>query len=169
LLSADSKAWVALLETEMAAARHYFTDRSREVILLRERIAELRRQGDRLVRQGSAMRVRGDALPALKQDYVRLTREQASRTAVAELLRRVYEQARVEEANPVPAFSVLDAAALPERHSRPHRATIVVLSLAMAAALSLGGLLWKGEASDIPAPLAAEDAFPAQMDERRAA
>ena len=132
------QAQVALLETERAAARRYFTDQSPDVRMLSDRITELNRQIDGLARRGGALIPQARALPALKQDYLALTREQASLMAVSELLRRFYEQARVEESNPVSTFSVLDAADLPEHHSRPKRGLTVALALAAAIALSLG-------------------------------
>jgi tyrosine-protein kinase Etk/Wzc len=128
---------LAMLETELAATRRYFTESSPEVRALRDRAGELRRQLQRLQSSGAALLPGGDALPALKQEYLRLTREQASLLAVSEALRRVYEQARVEEANPVPTFSILDDAVLPERPSRPPRALTVLLSTALALAGSL--------------------------------
>jgi uncharacterized protein involved in exopolysaccharide biosynthesis len=162
------QAQVALLETELAGVRRYFTDQSTQATMLRDRITELRRQVDRLARQGGTLLLKGAELPALKQEYLRLTREQVSLTAVSELLRRVYEQARVEEANPVPSFSVLDAADLPERHSRPQRGLTVVLALGLAALGSLAWLQWletrgprlaaAAGAGDPPAPAVAEAA-----------
>jgi uncharacterized protein involved in exopolysaccharide biosynthesis len=142
------QAQVVLLETELAGARRYFTDEAPPVALLRERIAELKRQIERLARHGGTMLIKGAALPALKQEYLRLTREQMSLTAVSELLRRLYEQARVEEANPVASFSVLDAADLPERHSRPQRGLTVALALALSMAGSLGFLQWQESRAD---------------------
>jgi uncharacterized protein involved in exopolysaccharide biosynthesis len=127
----------------MAAAHRYFTDQAPEVALLRDRIDELKRQIDRIARQGGTLMVKGTDLPALKQDYLRVTREQLSLTAVSELLRRIYEQARVEESNPVATFSVLDQADLPERHSRPKRGMTVALTLLISAAFSMGYLEWK--------------------------
>ena len=144
--SAQLQAQRALIETELAGARAYFTDRSPQVEVMRQRLAELDRQIDRLVRQGGSMRVKGAALPALKQQYLMLTREVASLTAVSELLRRLYEQARVEEANPVASFSILDAAELPERHARPKRAVTVVLALGLCAAFSIGWTWWRESA-----------------------
>jgi len=131
-----------LLETELAAASRYFTDESPEVHSLRDRIAELDRQVGQLDRTGGVMQPRGKDLPALRQRYIELTREQTSLMAVAELLRRAREQARVEEANPVPTFSVLDAAEIPERHSSPQRRLTVLVALALCACASLGWLWW---------------------------
>lgn len=131
------QAQAALMQTELAAARRYFTEQSPEVAMLRDRLDELNRQVRELETHGGTLLLKGDELPALKQQYLELTREQASLLAVSELLRRVYEQARVEEANPVPTFSVLDAPDLPERHARPKRG----LSIAASFALSLAGTL----------------------------
>src|SRR5207237_10427769 len=107
-----------------------------EVRMLSDQIDELQHQIELLARRGGTLIPQARALPALKQEYLQLSREQMSLTAVSELLRRVYEQARVEEANPVATFSVLDGADLPERHSRPKRGLTVALCLAAAMALS---------------------------------
>ena len=158
-----------LLETELAAARRYFTDESPEVRTLRDRIGELDRQVSQLDRAGGPMQPRGKDLPALRQRYLELTREQTSLMAVAELLRRAREQARVEEANPVPTFSVLDAAEIPERPSRPSRKLTVLLAVALCACASVGWLWWTDpERARAPTqvPLLGADA-PAEL--RRAA
>jgi capsule polysaccharide export protein KpsE/RkpR len=137
------QAQVALLETELAGARRYFTDRSPEVEMIRDRIGALNHQIEKIARGGGTMLLKSAELPAMKEEYIRLSREQLSLTAVAELLRRFYEQARVEEANPVPTFSVLDAAELPERAARPRRGLTVLIALGLAALGSLVWLQWK--------------------------
>jgi len=154
------RAQKALLETELAAARRYFADESPEIHTLRDRIGEIQRQVGELGRQGGPLQPRGNDLPALRQRYLELNREQASLMAVAELLRRAREQARVEEANPVPTFSILDAAELPERHARPNRALTVVLALALCSCASLGWLWWTDAARATiagPAPVLEEE------------
>ena len=137
------RAQLALIQTEFAAARRYFADGSSELQMLSDRATELRRQIATLEGEGESMLPGGAALPALKQEYFRLTREQASVLAVGELLRRVYEEARVEESNPVPAFSVLDEADLPERPARPPRLLTVTLVSMLGAAASLFALEWR--------------------------
>jgi uncharacterized protein involved in exopolysaccharide biosynthesis len=170
------QAQVALLETELAAARRYFTDEAPPVAVLRDRITELNRQVNRLARQGGTLLIKGADLPALKQEFVRLSREQMSLTAVSELLRRVYEQARVEEANPVASFSLLDAADLPERPSRPKRALTVLIALGLSAASSLAWLQWREmragaatAATIAPSAAAAERTAEPDSETRRAA
>lgn len=138
---------LALAEAEVAGARRYFTDDAPEVARARDRAAALRRQIARLAGGGTALGVPAERLPALKQQAVALLREQASLSAVGELLRRSYEQARVEEANPVPVFSVLDAADLPQRASFPRRGLTVALVFALTA---VGAIAWAafGEARE---------------------
>lgn len=137
----------ALLQTELAAARRWYAESAPEVQTLRDRIAELDRQVGSLSSTGGPMQPKGDDLPALRQQYLDLSRDQQGLVAVAELLRRAREQARVEEANPVPAFSVLDAAELPERHSRPQRGLTVVMAMMLCVVGSLGWLWWTDPAS----------------------
>ena len=152
----------ALLQTELAAARRWYAESAPEVVTLRDRIAELDRQVGALSTAGGPMQPKGDDIPALRQQYLDLSRDQQSLLAVAELLRRAREQARVEEANPVPAFSVLDAAEVPERHSRPQRGLTVVLAMMLCAAGSLGWLWWtdpvsrggEAPAADTSSPIA---------------
>jgi uncharacterized protein involved in exopolysaccharide biosynthesis len=145
------QAQVALLETELAATRRFFTDASPQVQTLRDRVAELRRQTRQLQSGGVDILPGSGALPALKQQYLKLTREQASLTTVSELLRRFYEQARVEEANPVPTFSVLDAPELPERASRPARGLTVILATALSLAASIYWS-WRSERAAVRMP-----------------
>jgi tyrosine-protein kinase Etk/Wzc len=134
----------ALVQTELVAARRFFTEQSPEVAVLRDRLGELNRQMRELTSHGGTLLLKSDDLPALKQDYLKLTREQQSLMAVSELLRRVYEQARVEEANPVPMFSVLDAAEVPELRSSPRRGLTVAIALALSLSASLGILYVHG-------------------------
>ncbi len=162
---------LAVLETELAATRRYFTESSPEVLALRDRAGELRRQLQRLQRDGADLLPGGGALPALKQEYLGLAREQASLLAVSEALRRLYEQARVEEANPVPTFSILDDATLPERASRPPRTLTVLLSMALVLAGSLLHLQGRAGAAERAAAGrgAAAGAPPSELDPARRA
>ncbi|MEP7027153.1 MAG: Wzz/FepE/Etk N-terminal domain-containing protein [Candidatus Eisenbacteria bacterium] len=163
---------LALAEADVAGARLYFTDRAPEVVTAQARVNALKRQLSRLSGGATTLGVATARMPALKQQAVALLREQASLTAVAELLRRLYEQSRIEEANPVAVFSVLDAADLPQRASFPRRGLIVAMVFVLTAA---GSIAWAAfaEARDarrLPArvlPLAADT--PAGDETREAA
>jgi uncharacterized protein involved in exopolysaccharide biosynthesis len=137
------RAQVTGLEAEIAGARRFYTDNSPEVATLVARRAEMERQLAAMARQGATFATPGAGLPALTQQYVTLTRELQGLMTVSEILRRMVEQARVEESSPVAAFSVLDQAELPERHSRPQRGLLVALALVLTAAMSLGWFAWQ--------------------------
>jgi tyrosine-protein kinase Etk/Wzc len=137
------RAQVAGIDAEIAGARRWYTDASPEVATLVARRAEMQRQLTAMARQGATFATPGVELPALTQQYVTMNRELDGLVAVSEILRRMVEQARVEEASPVAAFSVLDGADLPERHSRPQRGLLVALALVLTAAMSLGWLAWQ--------------------------
>jgi uncharacterized protein involved in exopolysaccharide biosynthesis len=151
---------MALLDAELAGARRWFTDASPEVATLSARRAELARQVESLARHGGTLAVPGTGLPAIKQRYLALANEVQSLVAVSGILRRLVEQARVEEASPMPAFSVLDAPDLPERHARPRRGLLVALALALTAAASLGRLAWREARAGAPDDLALAPAAP---------
>jgi len=132
-----------ILQGELAVARRYFADGSPAVVVLRDQIEALRVQLQRLARGGGDRLLEGAELPQLNQQHLELISEQASLTEVEVLLRRVYEQARLEEADPTPTFSVLDAAQVPERRSRPKRGMTVCLALGLSIVFSLGLLQWR--------------------------
>ena len=133
----------AFLQAELAVARRYFAEGSVAVVVLRDQIEALGRQLERLASAGGDRLLKGDELPLLRQQHLELISQQASLTEVDTLLRKVYEQARLEESDPVPTFSVLDDAQVPERRSRPKRGLTVSLALALSMVFSLGYLQWQ--------------------------
>jgi uncharacterized protein involved in exopolysaccharide biosynthesis len=54
-------------------------------------------------------------------------------------LRREYETARIQEVNDAPVITVVDPAVPPHKKSRPKRALLVLMALALAG---LSGLFW---------------------------
>ena len=132
-----------ILQAELAVARRYFADGSPAVVVLRDQIGALQGQLRRLASAGGDRLLKGDELPLLQQQHLELITQQASLIEVEVLLRRVYEQARLEESDPVPTFSILDAAQVPERRSRPKRGMTVCLALGLAMLFSLGYLQWQ--------------------------
>jgi uncharacterized protein involved in exopolysaccharide biosynthesis len=80
-------------------------------------------------------------LPRLAVPYADLYRQVKVQETVYELLRQQYEMARIEEAKDVPVVRVIDAPAIPEKKSSPHRllltALLTLLSIAAAVAFIL--------------------------------
>jgi capsule polysaccharide export protein KpsE/RkpR len=74
-------------------------------------------------------------VPRLAVPYADLYREVHVQETVYDLLTQQYEMARIQEAKDVPAVSVIDAPAIPEKKSFPPRA-ILALALTMASVLA---------------------------------
>jgi tyrosine-protein kinase Etk/Wzc len=82
-------------------------------------------------------------LPPVKQEGARLAMEAAIQRKVFTLLTGQYEEANVQEQRDTPTLTVLDTAEVPEMKCRPHRAVIIVVSVAAAAALAAGWVLFQ--------------------------
>jgi uncharacterized protein involved in exopolysaccharide biosynthesis len=72
-------------------------------------------------------------LPSLQSDLARMMRDQKIQEQVFVLLTAELEQSRIRETMDTPTVQVLDTAVLPERHSRPKRATIAIVATIMTA------------------------------------
>jgi len=77
--------------------------------------------------------------PELQLQYERLGREVQAAQEVYLTLKRQYEEARVEEVNDTPVFTVVDSAVTPVRHSRPRRGLSVILALVLGTGLGVAG------------------------------
>lgn len=74
---------------------------------------------------------------------VRLTRELKIQEAIFELLTQQYEQAKIQEKRDTPTVEVLDPPQVPERKSRPKRATMSLLAGILAFLFSLVAIFVK--------------------------
>jgi uncharacterized protein involved in exopolysaccharide biosynthesis len=156
----------ALLEGQIIAAKselqgleQIYTSQNIRVRSLRERIAELERQQQRLggstapqETEGIEAGPSGNVYPAIRQlpilavPWADLYREVKVHEAVYQLLTQQYELARVQEAKEIPTVRVLDPPELAERKSSPHRTIMVLiaglLSLVLASAWIIGAHKW---------------------------
>jgi uncharacterized protein involved in exopolysaccharide biosynthesis len=147
----------AQLQGQMIAAdaqreglRQIFSDGNIRVRELDARIAELRRQIDKLNGSPSSplanASIATDApypsireLPLLGVTYADLYRRTKIEEAVYETLTQQFEMAKVQEAKETPSVKVLDPAIVPERKSYPPRLLIMVLGTCLA---SMCALVW---------------------------
>lgn len=81
------------------------------------------------------------ALPSDADDYVSRYREYKYQENLFEIFSRQYELARVDEARDGPLIQVIDAALIPERKSKPQRATIAVAATLASGVMVLIWLL----------------------------
>jgi uncharacterized protein involved in exopolysaccharide biosynthesis len=125
-------------ETELKGLQATYTDNNVRVRSVQARIAELRRQTEKL--GGPAGENAGTVvdspdsthpslrnLPLLGVTYADLYRRMQLQEAVYESLTQQYEMAKVQEAKETPSVKVLDPAVVPEKKSFPPRLVIMLL------------------------------------------
>jgi capsule polysaccharide export protein KpsE/RkpR len=131
-------------ETELEGLRQIYTSNNVRVRSLEARIAEYKRQLQKM--GGQAGGAAGEAtesnsnngqnsdvvppirqLPILGVTWSDLYRKTKVEETIFEILTKQYEMARVEEAREVPSIKVLDVAGVPEKKSFPPRALLIAL------------------------------------------
>ena len=132
--AARLKGEIMAAEVQLQVMRTFATEANPELMSLRRRIDEMKRQlaevqyGDGIFRSGGrpqAGREQRDftvpftKLPELGLELVRLTREVKVQETVVNILTQQLEQARIAEAKDLPVVQILDRAVQAERHSRP--------------------------------------------------
>jgi len=158
-------------QSELEGLRQIYTDDNARVRSLHARVAELRKELDKLSGQpgsGQAGKAWGATLttadpisvsstnmpypssrnlPLLGVKYADYYRRTKVQETVYELLTEQNELAKVEEAKETPSVKVLDPAEIPEKRSYPPRLVIMFAGTLIAAGLSLiqvfGTARWK--------------------------
>lgn len=136
-------------EVQLQALRNFATEANPEIVLLRRRIDEMKRQlGQMQYGDGSAptpnagrrdFSVPFAKVPEVGLELARLTREVKIQETLVTLLTQQGEQARLVEAKDVPVVQVLDRAVPSERPIRPRVAVNIAVSV--AGSLLLGVFL----------------------------
>jgi uncharacterized protein involved in exopolysaccharide biosynthesis len=159
--------------SQLEGLRQIYTDNNSRVRSLNARVAELRKQLEKLggtattnvngngtsasteqLGDPSAAKAGGGlpyptikSLPLLGAKYADFYRRAKIQETVYELLTEQYELAKVQEAKETPSVKVLDPAKIPERKSFPPRLVIMVLGTFLAFAMSvvwvLGSARWE--------------------------
>jgi capsule polysaccharide export protein KpsE/RkpR len=158
-------------QTELEGLRQIYTSNNVRVRSLEARIAEYRRQLQKMGGQpggasteapdnSSDSSQNSDVVPPIRQlpllgvTWSDLYRKTKVEEAVFEILTKQYEMARVEEAREVPSIKVLDVAGIPERKSFPPRLLLMIVGTLLACALSAFWIIkstdWKKVAATDP-------------------
>jgi uncharacterized protein involved in exopolysaccharide biosynthesis len=117
--------------------RSFATETHPDVIALRRRIDEMKRQvsdiqyGDSVVTARRDFAVPFPKVPELGLELARLTRDVKVQETVVTLLTQQFEQAKIAEAKDIPVVNILDQAVAAERPSKPR----LLLNLAVAGAV----------------------------------
>jgi len=147
--AARLKGEIIAAEVQLQAMRNFATEANPEVVLVRRRIDEMKRQlaqmqyGDGIAAAPDGARrdfsVPFAKVPEVGLELARLTRDVKIQETLVTLLTQQGEQARLVEAKDVPVVQVLDRAVPGERPVRPR--TAVNVAVAVAAGLLLGVFL----------------------------
>jgi len=125
-------------EVQLAAVRSRFTDTTQDVIDMKSTVADLRGQIAKMEGRGRGSSIPSvGSLPELGQEYVRLMREFKVQEAINELLTKQYEMAKLTEAKDVSTMQIIQKASLPDKKSRPKRATVILVSTFIVGMLSI--------------------------------
>ncbi len=157
-------------QSQLEGLRQIYTDDNSRVRSLSARVAELRKQLEKLggaqasgvQEKVSSVNATADppaaqpdglpfptikSLPVLAAKYGDYYRRAKIEETVYELLTEQYELAKVQEAKETPSVKVLDPAGIPEKKSFPPRSLIMFLGTCLASALSvvwvLGSARWE--------------------------
>jgi len=139
---ADLKSQQVLAEIELGVLNRTFLPTHTQVMQQKAKIDEINKQ-IKLLEKGSSDNKIDNPLsfpladaPDLGLQLVRLTRELKIQEAIFELLTQQYEQAKIQEKRDTPTVEVLDPPKVPERKSRPKRATMSLLAGILALLFS---------------------------------
>jgi len=177
--AAELEGQLIAAQTQLEGLRQIYTDQNVRVRSLQARIAEYRRQLQKMngsvpTSSGGAASQAGAAddqgqelypsirkLPILGVPYADLYRHTKVEEVVFETLTKQYEIAKVEEARETPSIKVLDAADVPEQKSFPPRILLIlfltVLVLAGSSVWVLGRERWREVDAGDPRKILAND------------
>ena len=166
---------VIAAESELKGLQAIYTDNNVRVRAVKARIAELRKQLDKLGGKGTAADAGKSSdssdssypsirkLPLLGVTYADLYRRMQIQEAVYGALTQQYELAKVQEAKETPSVKVLDAASVPEKKSFPPRTLITatggVLAIGIAIVLVFLRTHWDTLGSNDPTRMFAQEVF----------
>lgn len=135
--AARLKGEIMATEVQLQVLRSFATESNSEIIFVKRRLEEMRRQlaqveyGDRAERVGARrsnaeITVPFVKVPQLAQELARIMRDVKTHETVVALLTQQFEQAKITEAKDLPTFQVLDTA-IPAMHASKPRLRLNVL------------------------------------------
>ena len=142
-------------QSELEGLKQIYTDNNVRVRSVRARIAELKRQLEKLGGKGEQPSEPSGQqadflypsirkLPLLGVTYADLYRRTRVQEAVFESLTKEYELAKVQEVKEIPTVKVLDSPNIPDKKSFPPRVLIMFLGTAFAFAVAITWVFGKG-------------------------
>jgi uncharacterized protein involved in exopolysaccharide biosynthesis len=144
-------------QAELKGLEEVYSADNMRVRAAKARLGELERSFQQLENQKAPA---GDLpfnmrqLPALGLQYASLYRQNEVDVKVYEELTRQYEMAKIQEVKELPVVQLVDPALVPERHSFPPRALVILLGAFFSFVLSILWViavqLWRDAGDDNP-------------------
>lgn len=149
---AQLRAEIASHEVQLDSMRSYATNENPQILLLTRETNALRNQLEKLEAgsgAGGDLVVATRNLPAASLEYLRKLRDLQYHQTLFELLSKLHESARIDEARSAPLIQVVDRGVVPDAKSWPPRTAFVLgaglLGLLAASFVVLIQLRPKGE------------------------
>ncbi len=171
---AELQSQLIVAQSELNGLRQIYAVGNARVRAAQARLDELRRQADKFGGKNvdpvkDASLANDELYPSLRQlpllgvKYLDLYRRAKIDDAVFELLTKEYEIAKIQEAREIPTASVLDAPAVPEKKSSPHRVLLTLagalVGLLFASAYLIGFTVWEYTDVSDPRKVLAQEVF----------
>lgn len=144
--AAEIQSLVYATEIELRTKQQYLGQDHIDVENARIKLRELKRKltelkfGDpkdgKKSLNGNNLFIPLDDVPNLGLEYVRLLRDVEVENAIFEVLIKLYEQAKIEEAKDTPSIQILDQPKVPIYKAKPKRAIIVVVAALFSLIIS---------------------------------
>lgn len=157
--AAELEGQLIAAQTQLEGMRQIYTNNNIRVRELEARIAEYRRQLQKLTGNADVAESQGTSgsenanddlyptirkLPLLGVTWADLYRQTKVQEVVLETLTKQYEMAKVEEAREVPSIKVLDLADVPEEKSFPPRTLLILFCIVLAASAAGAFVMVRG-------------------------
>ena len=171
---AELQSQLIVAQSELKGLRQIYAVGNARVRAAQARLDELQRQADKFGGKNvdpvkDASLANDELYPSLRQlpllgvKYLDLYRRAKIDDAVFELLTKEYEIAKIQEAREVPTAEVLDAAAVPEKKSSPHRLLFMLegalSGFVLACAFLIGCTVWEHTDFSDPRKVFAQEVF----------
>lgn len=132
LIQSDAlvNAEIASREVVLQTLRTYATEVNPQVLMIQQQIAALRSQQNKLKTgsgTGSTLQVPSRRLPEAALEQIRRVRDLKYHETMFELLSKLYESARIDEARQAQVIQVIDRAIPPDKRSWPPRALLIMV------------------------------------------
>jgi len=136
-------------ETQLAAMKTFAADDNPRLQIVKRELTVLQKQLNELERgdyKAGTLELPTGQLPEASLKYLRAVRELKYHETLFEVLSRLYEAARLDEAKSATPIQVIDRAVTPERKSWPPRTVLILTSVATALLLSTFWILLRERA-----------------------